>query len=290
MDESRILIVDPDRRYVSDRATSEVGSSTISEPTMNNSVQEERMPNIYEVKRYRTVKHVWATILSLAIEAILVAVVIQLRWYCRGNRCVIRTSSIAVYLNSAVWLYTLIVHRYISHQRNQLRRYGYAEFYRKTKTTSTAPFLVFSFGGIILLIYLTVLYDLGCFDTCNVGIDAFGWIQIIIVIEVLIAFPLRFVYLVDSLQFNRCRHTPDIFRESCLDQDNVAIRRDVGFRGQTLLEELLEKQADAISYLKLRCEDLTRTIYNLSSLPVSRSAADDLRASFGTNDTQFLCP
>lgn len=35
MDESRILIVDPDRRYVSDRASSEVGSSAIREPTMN---------------------------------------------------------------------------------------------------------------------------------------------------------------------------------------------------------------------------------------------------------------
>lgn len=35
---------------------------------LKSSVQEERMPNIYEVKRYKTVRNVWATILSLAIE------------------------------------------------------------------------------------------------------------------------------------------------------------------------------------------------------------------------------
>lgn len=286
MIEPRILVVDANRRYENDRPTTSSFNGHLQ-----NSLQEEHMPNVYEVRRYKTVDSVWATILSLAIEAILFAVVLQLRWYCQEKRCGVQAASIAVYLNCAVWLFTLIIHRYIRRQRDQLRRYGYAEFYHNTRTTSTVPSVVFSCGGVVLLIYLTALNDLNCSDlwnVCKTGIDAFGWIQIVISLEVLVAFPFLFVFLVHSLRFNMCRQTPDIFRESPLDQDNVSVRRDVGFRSQTIEEELLEKQSDAIAYLKLRCEDLTRTIFALTSVQSASNSTDDLRASLNTNDAQLL--
>lgn len=219
------------------------GSSAFSysrEPQFNGHLQsgtsEEHLPNVYEVKRYKMNRTVWATITSLTVEAMLIAVVLQLRWYCYEDGCSIPASSIAVYLNSAVWLFTLVIHRYIRYQRDHLRRHGYAAFYHKTKTTSTVPALVFS--------------------------------------------------TVCSLQFNRSRQTPDIFRESLLDQDTLPVRRDVGFRSQTLVEELLEKQSDAISYLKQRCEHLTRTIFNLMNQISTYNSTDDLRGSLSVSDVQ----
>lgn len=57
-------------------------------------------------------------------------------------------------------------------------------------------------------------------------------------------------------------------------------------RSQTLVEELLEKQSDAISYLKLRCEHLTRTIYNLMNQISTYNSTDDLRVSVSVSDVQ----
>jgi hypothetical protein len=262
------------------------------EPHFNNGASEEHLPNVYEVKRYKMVRTVWATILSLTVELVLIAVILQLRWYCYEDGCAIPASSIAVYINSAVWLFTIVIHRYIRYQRDHLRRHGYAAFYHKTKTTSTVPALVFSTGCVVLLVYLNILHDVGCYDknksgACSLGqFDTLAWIQVLIIMEVLLAFPFLFIYLVRSLQFNKRRQTPDIFRESLLDQDTLPVRRDVGFRSQTLVEELLEKQSDAISYLKLRCEHLTRTIFNLMNQISTYNSTDDLRASLSVSDVQ----
>jgi hypothetical protein len=265
------------------------------EPHFNGHLQsgatEEHMPNVYEVKRFKMIRTVWATLMSLTVEAMLIAVVLQLRWYCHKDGCAIPASSIAVYINCAVWLFTLVIHRYIRHQRDHLRRHGYAAFYHKTKTTSTVPALVFSTGSVVLLIYLNILHDVGCYekhniDACKLGLDTFAWIQILMILEVFLSFPFLFMYLVRSMQFNKRRQTPDIFRESLLDQDTLPVRRDVGFRSQTLVEELLEKQSDAISYLKLRCEHLTRTIFNLMNQISTYNSTDDLRMSLSASDVQ----
>lgn len=291
MDDQHILVVES-------HGNEGDGASAFSysrEPHFNGHLQsgtsEEHLPNVYEVKRYKMIRTVWATIMSLTVEAMLIAVVLQLRWYCREDVCAIPASSVAVYLNSAVWLFTLVIHRYIRYQRDHLRRNGYAAFYHKTKTTSTVPALVFSTGSVVLLVYLNILHDVGCYekakgDVCKLGLDTFAWIQFLIVIEVFLAFPFLFIYLVRSLQFNSSRQTPDIFRESLLDQDTLPVRRDVGFRSQTLVEELLEKQSDAISYLKLRCEHLTRTIYNLMNQISTYNSTDDLRVSVSVSDVQ----
>ena len=57
-------------------------------------------------------------------------------------------------------------------------------------------------------------------------------------------------------------------------------------RSQTLVEELLEKQSDAISYLKQRCEHLTRTIFNLMNQISTYNSTDDLRGSLSVSDVQ----
>lgn len=305
MEEPRVVVIESSRRSHGETSSrnSRYSYSGGHEPQFNghlqNSSTEEHLPDIYEVQRYKTVKTVWATVLSLTVQAVLVAVVIQLRWYCSEKQCGIATSSIAIYSNIAVWLFTLVIHCYVRHHRNLLHRYGYAEFYHKTKTTASVPALVFSAGCAVLLTYVTVLHDADCYATnsnnCKPGLDTFGWIQILISLEVVVSFPFLFVYLVHSLHFNKNRLTPDIFRESPLDQDNLSVRRDIGFRSQTLAEELLEKQSDAISYLKLRCEDLTRVIFNLTNQQSDVcNSVDDVHgsasASLNASDAQLLIP
>lgn len=55
-------------------------------------------------------------------------------------------------------------------------------------------------GSVVLLLYLNILHDVGCYeknkgDVCKLGLDTFAWIQILIVIEVFLAFPFLFIYL-----------------------------------------------------------------------------------------------
>lgn len=72
--------------------------------------------------------------------------------------------------------------------------------------------------------------------------------------------------LVKVMKFNRERAAPDVSQEEHLHNFSIAsLQTETGFREGSRLEELVEKQADLIEYLKQHNTLLSKRLLNLTA-------------------------
>lgn len=172
-------------------------------------------------------------------------------------------------LHVGVWGLTLLASSYLHHRHCLLKRFGYLEFHRKTQYLQKVPLVVTSCGNAIFLIF-NILLQRYCpdFTTCPVGshMHCYYYIQLFICLETLILLPCLAKYAVLVIQFNQTKAGPDVNHDELLVNymQSHAPVNEIGFRDEDYVEEILEKQADMIRYLKQHNVYLSRKILKLT--------------------------
>uniref|UniRef100_A0A673ZUD7 Transmembrane protein 192 n=1 Tax=Salmo trutta TaxID=8032 RepID=A0A673ZUD7_SALTR len=142
----------------------------------------------------------------------------------------VRGRSVVVIGKVFVWLCVLLFCVCVQYHHSRVRSRGFLRFYRDNRTLKHLPFIIHSAGTHPETPDVCV-----CVCVCRV--------------------PVRVV------RFNRDRAGPDISQEEPSNSYNTT---ETGFREGSSLEEVVEKQADLIDYLKHHNTLLSKRLLNMT--------------------------
>ncbi|KAK6324370.1 hypothetical protein J4Q44_G00037120 [Coregonus suidteri] len=157
----------------------------------------------------------------------------------------VRGQSVVAMGKVCVWLCVLLFGVCVQHHHSRVRSRGYLRFYRETRTLKHLPLIIHSAGNAAVLVVLSA--DLSEAEHLPVylllgilGLELLTWV----------------------VRFNRERAGPDISQD---EQSNSYNTTETGFREGSSLEEVVEKQADLIDYLKQHNTLLSKRLLNMTA-------------------------
>ncbi|XP_013413872.1 transmembrane protein 192-like isoform X2 [Lingula anatina] len=213
----------------------------------------------------------WALALELLIMVGIEVITFVVPLYCPPGDgkddppvCGLSSYAITIYTHACTWFVFLLFDRYKRHHHNVNRYRGYLEFYRKTRNIRRAPLLISSGAHAMLTVLVMLLQDYCHSDTAcsSLHLTRTNFLQIAVSIEVAVMLPCIIVHIVHTVRFNRQRAPPDVQREDM--SSYLHSHSDTGFREEDYLDEVLEKQADMIKYLKQHNANLGKKILQLT--------------------------
>jgi hypothetical protein len=169
---------------------------------------------------------------------------------------------IALYIHAGAYIVSLAFDRLYHHYQDLSRRDGYLDFYRQTRNLRRTPLFIISLGNAILV----ALIEIFEWHEPKINADDISksWYLLIILssIEVFIILIALVMYLVRTIKFNKERARPDATQDDYLSTFTTTetVANEIGFRDETYKENVLEKQADLIRYLRERNEHLSRLV------------------------------
>ncbi|XP_049328127.1 transmembrane protein 192 isoform X2 [Astyanax mexicanus] len=165
-----------------------------------------------------------------------------------------------------LWLLVFGFEWCVNHHHTTARRRGYLQFYRANQDLKRLPLFIHSAGNAALLV---VIGPAPLLDKKVKNLSVY-LLLCIICLELLFTLICLIVYTVRVARFNSQRPGPDINEEekSHAYSNNISgthAHTETGFRDGSSLEEVVEKQADLIEYLKQHNTLLSRRILSLTS-------------------------
>ncbi|XP_015440068.1 PREDICTED: transmembrane protein 192 [Dufourea novaeangliae] len=195
--------------------------------------------------------------LILGVSLEIIGIVFVSVWPDEQNKC--DTYFIYLYLHCLYWLIIMVVDHFVKAKHHVLRIYGYLEFYQSTYQQIRAPHFIASLWITCYLLLAVILHHthkINYEQYCRASewFTPLNYIVFLTSLELMIIVPVYVNYIKRVMRFNQLRPPPDVTREEWLSsftQNTYAGSGEVGYhRGGTNLEELLEKQADLIRYLR----------------------------------------
>ncbi|XP_044045561.1 transmembrane protein 192 [Siniperca chuatsi] len=169
----------------------------------------------------------------------------------------VRNDSVIVFGKVCLWVLVLLFTRCVQHHHSQARSRGYLRFYRQMQGLKYLPLTVHSAGNVLLLVVLAAQLS----QTVHIYM-----LLIILGLELLVSVPCLLHYTVKVMQFNRERAAPDVSQEEYSHNFSItSVPTETGFREGSSLEEVVDKQADLIEYLKQHNTLLSKRLLNLTA-------------------------
>ncbi|XP_039879752.1 transmembrane protein 192 isoform X1 [Simochromis diagramma] len=218
-------------------------------------------------REFQTVPtHCHAILLTLlnvvyVVLSVCVAVLCVLKFgqeeVCKSILGRVQGDSVIVFAKSCLWILVLMFTGCVHHHHSRARSRGYLRFYRQTQRLKQVPFIIHSAGNALLMTLLAARLP----QTVHVYV-----LLSILGFEVLLTLPYLLYYIVKVMRFNRERAAPDVSQEELSHTYSVTnAPTETGFRGSSNLEEVVEKQADLIEYLKQHNTILSKRLLNLTA-------------------------
>ncbi|XP_067297907.1 transmembrane protein 192 [Pseudorasbora parva] len=160
----------------------------------------------------------------------------------------------------ALWVIVFIYDRFVQHHHGAVRRRGYLDFYRLTRGIKSLPLLIHSAGNALVL---TVIAPSSLLDARVKKLSVYLLLSIIC-LELLLSLIFLLRYTVHVVKFNSKRPYPDVAEQERSHGCSSDAHTETGFRDGSSLEDVVEKQADLIDYLKQHNSVLSRRILTLS--------------------------
>ena len=171
---------------------------------------------------------------------------------------------VVVFIHGGLWIIKYLFDRCYQYHHMKSRRYGYLDFYRKTRFIRSLPFLLVSASN-SMLIFLIKILNKYCPTQCtSQNLTSVNFLQIYVSVETIILLPILIHYLILTIKFNRSRKSPDIIKEMDRPLFLPAQLKDLGYKDSTYISTILEYQADMIRYYQERDEKLTRKLHQLT--------------------------
>ncbi|XP_030834137.1 transmembrane protein 192 [Strongylocentrotus purpuratus] len=223
-----------------------------------------------ESPKFRPIRAIWAAIIQMIILvaheviSLLMPYTILKQTQDPQQKKQSQSFIIIIYLQTSVWLLLLMFERYLHFAHRRSMRHGYLQFYRKTQKLKRAPLYLVSIGNAAILVLSGLFMD----NSTATNLWPVMYVQIIVTLEVILALASLLRYTVLVYHFNQRRALPDVEQEefnASITQPSTTIP-DIGYRDMGYLENLLERQADMIHYLKLHTAYLSKKILRLTKL------------------------
>ncbi|KAJ8272041.1 hypothetical protein COCON_G00109000 [Conger conger] len=181
---------------------------------------------------------------------------------CRDYLSNLPSSPVIVFAKVCLWLLLMAFERYVQRHHVAARGRGYLQFYRATRNLRSLPVYIHSAGNAAVLMVLAAEPLLKGVKHLSVSL-----LLGILVLE-LLSVPCLLLYSVRVQNFNRERPEPDVSQEERshgYPSNTHPLSTETGFRDGSNLEDVVEKQADLIEYLKQHNTQLSKRILSLTS-------------------------
>lgn len=173
-----------------------------------------------------------------------------------------------VYCHVVLWVFLFLGDLYLRYYHHVLYCYGCIKFYQTTKFLRRMVFYIISGGNVVLLVIVTVVQE-RCFNRLDctklLSLKPVQYIWILVCIEGLAAVFFLVQYLVITIRFQRNFKHPDVHQEDLISHMQFQGISEVGYLDQDSIAELLEKQADLISYLQQYNAHLSQQLLKLKA-------------------------
>ncbi|XP_040893229.1 transmembrane protein 192 isoform X2 [Toxotes jaculatrix] len=165
--------------------------------------------------------------------------------------------SAIVFGKVCLWVLVLVFTCCVHHHHSRARRRGYLRFYRQTQRLNRLPLIIHSAGNVLFLVVMAA----------GISGDVHTYMLLSILgLELLVSVPCLLYYTVKVMRFNRERAAPDVSQEEHSHTYSItSLPTETGFREGSSLEEVVEKQADLIEYLKQHNTLLSKRLLNLTA-------------------------
>ena len=169
-------------------------------------------------------------------------------------------------LHVFLWIFVFIIDRVTQYFHNKLRLRGYLKLYIQLKNIRRIPFIIYSTGVAAILLVFSIKRQLTYLITPS-SFEFDYFVTIIVGVEVIISGIGLLVYFAMTLKFNCTKPRPDtIGTEERSVTPFLTAPPGIGFTRDDdteNVEELLDKQADMIRYLKAHNANLARKVNEL---------------------------
>jgi len=212
---------------------------------------------------FRCLKTIYLALfhLLLSLSIFITAAILETKW---TNTSDCQTYFYLLYIRCVYWILTLILDAIITWRHNEIRRYGYHEFYRKNILNyKSAPFHIVTLWNMIIFLIQTAMQQTYGADFplhCQASLRSpITYLSVFCGLETIVLIFVHGIYIIKVSQFNRINCLPDALRD--MEQPFI------GTIGITIendkISELLEKQADLIYYLKQTNYNLNKKVLEL---------------------------
>ncbi|XP_028300180.1 transmembrane protein 192 [Gouania willdenowi] len=168
----------------------------------------------------------------------------------------VQGDTVVVFGKVCLWVLVVLFTAYVKHHHNRARIRGYLLFYRNMKDLKHLPLITHSAGNALLLLLQAV--DVSPAVHIYMLLTVLG-------LECLVSVSSLIYYAVKVRQFNTEQAAPDVSQEDVSHYSITSSPTETGFRGSSSLEEVVEKQADLIEYLKQHNTVLSKRLLNLTA-------------------------
>ncbi|KAM7394446.1 hypothetical protein PAMP_021250 [Pampus punctatissimus] len=200
--------------------------------------------------------HVVYVVLSMCV-AVLCVLKFGQEEVCASILGNVRGNSVVVFGKVCLWVLVLLFTWCVQHHHSRVRNRGYLHFYRQTQGLKQLPITIHSTGNMLLLVILAAGLSL--------NVQTYMLLSVL-GLELLVSVPCLIYYSVRVMRFNRERAAPDVSQEEYSQNYSIAsLPTETGFREGSSLEEVVEKQADLIEYLKQHNTLLSKRLLNLTA-------------------------
>ncbi|XP_056301635.1 transmembrane protein 192 [Danio aesculapii] len=221
-------------------------------------------------REFQTLSTHWAVGVLSFLHVVYVVVCIVITVFCwisdeHTSECTaalngIDSKTVVLLGKVALWVVVFIYDRVIQRRHSAVRRKGYLDFYRTTRGIKSLPLLIHSAGNAAIL---TVIAPSSLLDA-NVKNLSVYLLLAIICLELLLTIICLLRYTVHVVKFNSKKPHPDVTEEERSYGCSSDAHTETGFRDGSSLEDVVEKQADLIDYLKQHNSVLSRRILTLT--------------------------
>lgn len=255
------------------------GSGFFSEDPLQNQDEEilihpEAISNEEEL-RFRPIGAVCFTAILVLLLIAVEILVFVLPAYCRNSQCVVQDFSALLYLQTAFWCLLVVLDQCLRIEHQRCKKAGYLHFCRKTSFLRRITLYVYSIGNALLLAVQVIIQDF-CSEKrdCQV-LKSVSYIQVVLSTENLISFPFVITYFVSIVRFYNKRPPPDVIQDDLLSSfSQIRVpSSEIGYRENSRVDVVIEKQADVIRYLKQHSTMLGKKLVQITAELNSHKAA-----------------
>ncbi|XP_048160238.1 transmembrane protein 192 isoform X2 [Corvus hawaiiensis] len=180
---------------------------------------------------------------------------------CPGNYThPLKVQTVIIIAKVVLWVLHIFFERYVQHHHSRVRRRGYFSIYRSTRHLKRLPLLIHATGNTALLLILSVQHSFPDHSKLYLYL-----ILGVLSLEMISSLTCLVIYTVKISNFNRAKPRPDIIEEEKMYAYPSHITSEVGFRENSSLEEIVEKQGDVIEYLQRHNALLSKRLLALTS-------------------------
>ncbi|XP_077333284.1 transmembrane protein 192 isoform X1 [Lithobates pipiens] len=212
------------------------------------------------------IRTVCMSIVLLLVQVAFVTLTLVSGYFCllhgEDDKCMqytkpLELNTIVIICKVILWLLHLVFERFLQYHHMKAKSRGYLQLYRSTNTLTIIPLTINSTGNAALLLIISSK------DFLNDNNLYLYLIWSVLILELILTVIFLLMYTVHICKFNRRKLDADIIEQQRKHDCAPDPLPGIGFRYQSDLEEVIEKQGEEIVALQRHSEHVCRLLLSV---------------------------